>query len=186
MTKNILAPAGLLIMALAASLALAQSEPAKPPKAKRVFTNEDLSKFEEKFGPDAQPAQVSASKTTSNTQNPAGKATSEAKTPNGDEKARCAGKLKQAEGAVQKAKADQAKYASALEKFEQKQRDAQSDFQKTLAQNQVADSQKNLARATEEVKQAEEMKSKLLAEAAQKGFKPGDLGAVPEPTGVQK
>ena len=186
MTKRIPAPAGLLITALTASMVLAQSEPAKPPKAKRVFTNEDLSKFGKKFGPDAQPAQVSASKTTANVQDPAGKATSEAKTPNGDERARWAGKLKQAEGAVQKAKADQAKYASALEKFEQKQREAQSDFQKTLAQNQVADSHKNLARATEEVKQAEEMKSKLLADAAQKGFKPGDLAEGAETTGLQK
>src|SRR5262245_65378992 len=113
--KNILAPAGLLIMALTASLALAESEPAKPPKAKRVFTNEDLSKFREKFGPDPQPTQVSGSKTTLDTQNPAAKPVSERKGPNGDERARWADKLKEAEGKVQKAKADQVKYASALE-----------------------------------------------------------------------
>jgi len=186
MMKNILTPAGLLILLLAADVAFTQSEPTKPAKAKHVFTNEDLSKFAEKFGPEAQPAQVPASKTTANVQNPAGKAMSEAKTSNGDERARWAGKLKDAEGKLQKAKADQAKYTSALEKFEQKHQDAQTDFQRNLTQNQVADSQKNLTRSTDEVKQAEEAKSKLLADAAQKGFKPADLGEGAETTGLQK
>ena len=43
------------------------------------------------------------------------------------------------------------------------------------SQEQVADSLKNLSRATEQVKQGEEVRAKLLAEAAEKGFKPSDL-----------
>ena len=78
------------------------------------------------------------------------------------------------------------KYSGALEKFEQKHRDAQTDFQKTVTENQINDSQNNLNRATEEVKQAEENKAKLLAEGEQKGFKPGDLRETPETPAQQK
>jgi hypothetical protein len=65
------------------------------------------------------------------------------------------------------------KYNGALQRFEQKHREAQTDFQKNLTQNQIADSLNNFNRAAEEVKQAEENKAKLLAEGEQKGFKPG-------------
>jgi hypothetical protein len=77
------------------------------------------------------------------------------------------------------------KYGRALEKFEQKHHEAQTDFQKNLTQNQVADSLHNLNRATEEVKQAQENKAKLLAEGEQKGFKPADSRQAPE-TAQQK
>jgi truncated hemoglobin YjbI len=177
---------GLLMLVLAADSAFAQAEPTKPAKAKRVFTNDDLSKFGEKYGPDTAPTRVSAPKDTTDAGKPYNKPTSEPKTTTSEERSKWVGKLKEAETALQKAKADQAKYSGALEKFEQKHRDAQTDFQKNLTQNQVADSLNNLTRATEEVKQAEEKKSKLLAEAEQKGFKPSDLQETPEAPAQQK
>jgi hypothetical protein len=166
--------AGLLILVLAADSALAQGAPTKPAKAKRVFTNDDLSKFGEKYGPDTAPTQVSSPTGTTDAAKP-DKPASEPKTPASEERSNWVGKLKEAETAVQKAKADQAKYSGALEKFEQKHRDAQTDFQKNLTQNQVADSLNNLARAKDEAKQADEARTKLLAEAAEKGFKASDL-----------
>ena len=165
---------GLLILVLAADSAFAQVAPTRPAKAKRVFTNDDLSKLGEKYGPDTAPIQVSSPKGTTDAAKP-DKPSSEPKTPASEERSNWVGKLKEAETAVQKAKADQAKYGGALEKFEQKHRDAQTEFQKNLTQNQVADSLNNLARAKDEAKQADEARTKLLAEAAEKGFKPSDL-----------
>ena len=183
--RNTTSWAGLLILMLAADSAFAQVEPTKPAKAKRVFTNDDLSKFGEKYGPDTAPTQIPSPKGTTNAEKPE-KSASEPKTQASEERSYWAAKLKEAETTLQKSKADQAKYGGALEKFEQKQRDAQTDFQKNLTQNQVTDSRKNLARATEEVKQAEEKKAELLADAEQKGFKPGDLREVPEAPVQQK
>ncbi|MCI0623898.1 MAG: hypothetical protein L0387_19955 [Acidobacteria bacterium] len=186
--RNTLSWAGLLIFLLAADSAFAETDPTKPARTKRVFTNDDLSKFGEKYGSDAAPTQIPSpnNTNTTSTAKPSEKAASEPKIPASEQQAYWVGKLKQAETTLQKAKADQAKYAGALEKFEQKRRDAQTDFQKNLSQNQVADSLKNLARASEEVKQAEKKKAKLLADMAQKGFKLEELGKGPEASGQQE
>jgi len=166
--------AGLFILVLVADAAFAQVEPTKPAKAKRVFTNDDLSRFGEKYGADTPPGQVSTPKGTPDSVK-SDKPPSEPKAVASEENSKWAGKLKEAETALEKAKADQVKYRGALEKFEQKHREAQTDFQKNLTENQVADSLRNLSRVTEEVKQAEENKARLLAEGELKGFKPGDL-----------
>jgi hypothetical protein len=176
--------AGLFMLALAADSAFAQGEPSKPAKAKRVFTNDDLSRYGEKYGTESTPAQPPSRKTPDDGKIAA--KDSEPKAPASEERSKWVGKLKEAETALQKAKADQVKYSGALEKFEQKHREAQTDFQKNLTQNQIADSIQNLARATEEVKQAEEQKAKLLSEAEQKGFKSGDLRETPEAPAQQK
>ena len=175
----------ILILVLGADAAFAQVEPTKPAKAKRVFTNDDLSRFGEKYGADTPPSQVSTPKGTPDSVK-SDKPASEPKAAASEERSKWAGKLKEAETALEKAKADQVKYNGALEKFEQKHREAQTDFQKNLTENQVADSLHNLSRATEEVKQAEENKSKLLAEGEQKGFKPGDLRETPATPAQQK
>jgi hypothetical protein len=177
--------AGLLILLLAADSAFAQVPPTKPVKAKRVFTNDDLSRFGEKYGSDTAPTQVSPPRGSTDAGKP-DKPASEPKTASSEERSKWVGKLKEAETALEKAKADQVKYSGALEKFEQKHREAQTDFQKNLTQNQVADSLHNLNRATEEAKQAEENKAKLLAEGEQKGFKPGDLRETPDTRTQQK
>jgi len=177
--------ASLVMLVLAAGSAFAQVEPTKSAKPKRVFTNDDLSRFGEKYGSDSVPTQGSTPKNAPDA-GKLDKPVSEPKTTGSEERSKWVGKLKEAETALEKAKADQVKYSGALEKFEQKHRDAQTDFQKTLTQNQVADSLHNLNRATEEVKQAEENKAKLLAEAEQKGFKPADLRETPETPAPQK
>jgi hypothetical protein len=182
--RNITSWASLLILVLAADSAFAQVEPTKSTKPKRVFTNDDLSRFGEKYGSDSAPT-VSTPKGTTDAVKPDKKG-SEPKTTGSEERSKWVGKLKEAETALEKAKADQVKYSGALEKFEQKQREAQTDFQKTLTQNQVVDSLHNLNRATEEAKQAEENKAKLLAEGEQKGFKSGDLRETPEAPAQQK
>ena len=175
----------LFILALAADAAFAQVEPTKPAKAKRVFTNDDLSRFGEKYGADTPPIQVPAPTSTPDL-GKSDKSASAPKAAASEERSKWAGKLKEAETALEKAKADQLKYSGALEKFEQKHRDAQTDFQKTVTENQIHDSQNNLTRATEEVKQAEENKAKLLAEGEQMGFKPGDLREKPATPAQQK
>jgi hypothetical protein len=177
--------AALLTLLLAANSEFAQQEPTKPAKAKRVFTNDDLSRFGEKYGSDSTPTQIATPRGTTDT-GKLDKPASEPKTASSEERPKWVGKLKEAESALEKAKADQVKYVGALEKFQQKHRDAQTDFQKNLTQNQVADSLNNLNRATEEIKQAEENKAKLLAEGEQKGFKPDDLQQTPETPAQQK
>ena len=47
--------AGLFILVLAADVTFAQVEPTKPAKTKRVFTNDDLSRFGENMAPTHQP-----------------------------------------------------------------------------------------------------------------------------------
>ena len=175
----------LFILALAADAAFAQVEPTKPAKAKRVFSNDDLSRFGERYGADTPLTQVSAPRGTPDSVK-SDKPASEPKAAASEERSKWAGKLKEAETALEKAKADQLKYSGALEKFEQKHRDAQTDFQKTVTENQIHDSQNNLTRATEEVKQAEENKARLLAEGEQKGFKPSDLREKPATPAQQK
>jgi hypothetical protein len=184
--KRILGCISLLIFVLALNSGFAETEPSKPVKAKRVFTNDDLGKFRERFGSDTSADPVPAAMSTPEPQTSEGKSVLEKKATAGNEKSQWVGRLREAETAVQKAKADQTKYSQALEKYEQKSRDAQTDFQKTLSQNQVADSLKNLSRAAEEVRQAEEMKSKVLADAAKKGFRPEDLRESAEEAGEKK
>jgi hypothetical protein len=173
--RNTLSWAGLLILLFAVGSVFAETELTKPAKTKRVFTNDDLSKFGEKYGSDATPAPVPSPSSITGTTPPPEKAASAPKITASEEKSYWAGKLKEVETTLQKAKADEAKFSGAVEKFEQKRRDAQTDFQKNLSQNQVADSLKNLARAREEVKQTEEKKAKLLAEAEKSGLKREDL-----------
>lgn len=184
--KNTLSCASLLILAMVTNFAADETEQSRPPKAKRVFTNEDLNKFGEKYGSETAPTQMSSPRNALGTEKMSANPSSDPKATARLDRSHWVGKLKEAEAAVQKAKKDQAKYSTALEKFEQKHREAQTDFQKTLSQNQVADSLRNLSRATEEVKQAEEVKTRLLAEAAQKGFKPEDLREAPQVTAPQK
>src|SRR4030095_4497584 len=113
--------AGLFVLVLAADAAFAQVEPTKPAKAKHVFTNDDLSRFGEKYGSGNPPTQASAPKGTPDAVK-SDKPASEPKAAGSEERSKWAGKLKEAETALEKAKADQVKYSGALDKFEQKRR----------------------------------------------------------------
>jgi hypothetical protein len=160
----------------AADSAFAQVEPTKPAKSKRVFTNDDPVPGE-KYAP-TQRRYSSSPKGTSHAGNLSLWLLNPRPPP--ARRAQLGRKLKEAETALQKPKQTR-RNSGALEKSEQKHREARTDFQKNLTQNQVADS-KQPARATEEVKQAEEKKQTL--EAEQKGFKPNDLGTPEVPAEV--
>ena len=165
----------LLILFLASLTVLGQSSTDKPAKTKRVFTNEDLGKIRDKYGsePDLEPATRPGQPADTAKQPVETGAPGKAATP--ESKAYWVAKLKETDSALEKAKAQELKFSGAVEKFEQKLRDAKDDFRIKTSQEQVADSLKNLSRAKDQVKQGEEAKAKLLAEAAEKGFKPSDL-----------
>lgn len=165
----------LLILFLASFTVIGQSSSEKPAKAKRVFTNEDLGKIREKYGsePDSEPATRPSHPVETVKQSGQTGAPSKATTPEG--KAYWLTKLKEMESALAKAKEQELKFQGLVEKYEQKLRDAKGDFHTKTSQEQVADSLKNLSRAKDQIKQGEEAKAKLLAEAAEKGFKPSDL-----------
>ena len=165
----------LLMLFLASPTAVGQSPSEKPTKAKRVFTNDDLGKLRERYGSEAD------SVPTTQPIQPADAAKSPVQTGTGakaavpESKAYWVAKLKETDSALEKAKAQDLKFQGLVEKYGEKLRDAKGDFHTRTSQEQLADSMKNLARAKDEVKQAEEAKAKLLAEAAEKGFKPSDL-----------
>lgn len=165
----------LLILALASLTALGQSTSEKPTKPKRVFTNEDLSRFREKYGsePDSVPATNPVQ--SADTAKQPGQTGTPSKAASPESKAYWVARLKETDSAIEKAKAQELKFHGIVEKYEQKLRDAKGDFHTRTSQEQLADSTKNLSRAKNDVKQGEEAKAKLLAEAAEKGFKPADL-----------
>ena len=165
----------LLILLLASLPAIGQSPSERPAKAKRVFTNEDLGKIRQKYGStsDSEPAAGPIESADTAKQPMQTGETTKTATP--ESKAYWVAKLKETESALAKAKEQELKFQGLVEKYEQKLRDAKGDFHTKTSQEQVADSLKNLSRAKDQIKQGEEAKSKLLAEAAEKGFKPADL-----------
>lgn len=165
----------LLILALASLTVLGQSTSEKPAKAKRVFTNEDLGKIREKYGSEPESATTINSIQSADTAKQPGQAATPSKAASPESKAYWMAKLKETDSAIEKAKAQELKFHGIVEKYEQKLRDAKGDFHTRTSQEQLADSMKNLSRAKEEVKQGQEAKARLLAEAADKGFKPSDL-----------
>lgn len=165
----------LLILALASLTVLGQSTSEKPAKAKRVFTNEDLGKIREKYGTESNSAPAAGPIQTGDSSKPVVQAGTPAKAASPESKAYWVAKLKETDSALEKAKAQELKFYGVVEKYEQKLRDAKGDFHTRTSQEQLADSMKNLSRAKDEVKQGQEAKARLLAEAAEKGFKPSDL-----------
>jgi hypothetical protein len=168
-----------LILFLAGLTVLGQSSSEKPAKAKRVFTNEDLGRIRDKYGsdPDSEPAtQPGQPADTAQQSVQTGEA---GKTATPESKAYWVAKLKETESALAKAKEQDLKFQGLVAKYEQKLRDAKGDFHTKTSQEQVADTLKSLSRAKDQIKQGEDAKSKLLAEAAEKGFKPADLKETP-------
>ena len=142
---------------------------------KHVFTNDDLQKYSEKYGSDPQPVQ-----STGPADAPAMSKLTETSSPAAEkpsEKSLWVSKLKKADDDLVKFKAAEIKFATAMDKFRVNFAEAKSDFHRQTALLQIADSEKNLAWAKEELKKAEEEKKKVLSEAAKKGLKPEDLAA---------
>jgi len=165
----------LLILFLASFLAIGQSSSEKPAKAKRVFTNEDLGKIREKYGSEADSEPATRPGQTADTAKQPVETGAPGKAATSDSKGYWVAKLKETDSALAKAKEQELKFQGLVEKYEQKLRDAKGDFHTKTSQEQVADSLKNLSRAQDQIKQGEEAKAKLLAEASEKGFKPSDL-----------
>ena len=157
-----------------------QTASEKPKAPKRVFTNDDLQKYGEKYGAESAPGQITASATASAAKKPDPKgepadAASKSKGSVSPERAYWIAKLKEAESALTKAKRDEEKFSRGLEMIQTKLSEAKTEFQVKTAQEQVADLHKNMARSKDEIKQAEGGKANVLAGALKKGFKPEDL-----------
>ena len=165
----------LFLLALASLTVLGQATSEKPAKAKRVFTNEDLGKIREKYGSEPDPAPAANPVQSADAAKQPRQMAAPSKAASPESKAYWVAKLKETDSAIEKAKAQELKFHGVVEKYEQKLRDAKGDFHTRTSQEQLADSTKNLSRAKNDVKQGEEAKAKLLAEAAEKGFKPADL-----------
>lgn len=176
MRRNISA-LNLLILLLASCTALGgqSTSEKKPAKPKRVFTNEDLGKIREKYGTESNSTPAAPPIQPGDSSEPSVQAGTPAKAASPESKAYWMAKLKETDSALEKAKAQELKFYGIVEKYELKLRDAKGDFHTRTSQEQLADSMKNLSRAKDEVKQGQEAKAKLLAEAAEKGFKPSDL-----------
>ena len=171
---------------------LAQTQQNTSSRPKRIFTNEDLEKYEGKYGRDfssgelpgnanlasgkqrVDPDQADKSVTGKN-QNPA----------NSQSRSTLATRLKENSDILAKAKQDEAKLGNSLSKYALKLAGANNDFQKKTAQEQVDGVQKNLTRVQEERKKAENDRGKLLEEAKKLGLKEEDL-IPPESGGPQK
>jgi hypothetical protein len=144
---------------------------------KHVFTNDDLQKYSEKYGSDPQPVQSTAAGPADTQARGKLTETSSPAAEKPSEKSLWVSKLKKADDDLVKFKAAETKFATAMDKFRVNFAEAKSDFHRQTALLQIADSEKNLAWAKEELKKAEEEKKKVLSEAAKKGLKPEDLAA---------
>lgn len=174
---------GFLCVAATDTTPVAEQSNRKHPRSRRIFTNEDLQRYSEKYGEGARPA--SAEDTAPAAQD--SKTATVNETPSAEKekqsvKSEWAAKLKKAEEELAKFKAAETKFSTALDKYRNNLAEAKSDFHKQTAQLQIADSEKNLAWAKEEVRKAEEAKAKLLAEATKNGMKAEDLMQPPQPS----
>jgi hypothetical protein len=163
------------VLLLATSLGSAIGQDSRTKK--HIFTNDDLQKYSEKYGTDPQRAQ-SGDTGTGDTQ--ARSKLTEPSSPAAEkpsEKSLWISRLKKADDDLAKFRAAETKFATALDKFRGDLAQGKSDFHRQTAQLQIVDSEKNLAWAKEQLRKAEEERTKVLSEAAKKGFKPEDLTA---------
>ena len=163
------------VLLLATSLGSATGQESRTKK--HVFTNDDLQKYSEKYGSDPQPAQSMAAGPADTQARSKLTETSSSTAEKPSEKSLWVSKLKKADDDLAKFKAAEIKFGAAMDKFRMHLAEAKSDFHRQTALLQIADSEKNLAWAKEELKKAEDEKKKVLTEAAKKGLKPEDLAA---------
>ena len=151
------------------------------PRTKKVYSNEDLEKYQEKtqvdpatnqHSTDSDKAQENSSANPGRTSEIPGQKT---KMDKGLDKSYWVGQLKQASDKLDKAKFEETKFIGALSTYQKRETEAQTEFDRKTARWQVEDTTKNLARAQEQRKKAEAEKAKVLEEAVKKGFKPEDF-----------
>ena len=190
---NLLGHALCLCLFIAANhIILARTQQNASSHPKRVFTNEDLEKYQGKYGRD-----FSSGELPGNADLPSGKQpvdsdqaakneTGKKQNPTGSQsRSTLAARLKENSDILAKARQDEAKLRNSLSKYTLKLAGANNDFQKKTAQEQVDGVQKNLTRVQEERKKAENDRGKLLEEAKKLGLKEEDL-IPPESGGPQK
>jgi len=168
-------------LGLATVCGFGQGEQNKRSRSNRVFTNDDLQKYQddgqagtavhvtapekEKVDHEGQPS--------SNLEN-----SSERVKP----RSYWADRLREADRNLDRAKMEEQRFNQSLGDLRKKFAEAKTEFQKRTAQWQSEDIEKNLDRSTSERKKAEEKKASVLAEAAKKGFKAEDLEQERAPT----
>jgi hypothetical protein len=160
---------------------MAEIQRSGPPRAKRVFTNEDLQKYQERFESESTVySQTDRFETSSREANPnvlqaKEISASNLKSSKALDKTYWVNKLKEADLNLSKTKTEELRFIQGLADFQEKLSKAQTDFQKQTAQWQIEDSEKNLVRARDERKKAEIERGKVLEDAVGKGFKAEEL-----------
>ena len=158
----------------ASEISFGQSSTGSVAPKKRVFKNEDLDKYQEKYGSETSPASKPGLVATS----PVGKASSPEQDSKGKPKPDLTAwraKLAEIDNTISSRKKAEEKLTGSLAKYSQNLAEASTDFQKMTAQEQVADVQKNLTRSQVELKKAEEDKAKLISDAKKAGIQEEEL-----------
>jgi hypothetical protein len=152
---------------------------------RHVYKNEDLEKYQEKYGSETQAPPMSKSAvTSSNDQN-----TNQNQDNKGKPKPDLAiwrTKLKEINDTIAVKKRMESKLSGSLAKYSQNLAQADTDFNKMTAQLQVAGVQENLARTQTELKKAEEDKATLLSNAKKAGIEEEDLLKTESPNETKK
>ena len=160
---------------------LTQAQPSNPTRTKKVYSNEDLEKYQEKSQVD--PAQdldsTGRNKATENNHADLDQAShipgQKVKMDKGLDKSYWVGQVKEASDKLDKTKFEEKRFMEALATYQKRETEAQTEFDRKTAQWQVEDTTKNLGRVQEQRKKAEAEKAKVLKEALKKGFKPEDF-----------
>ena len=158
----------------ASDISLSQSSAGSETPKKRVFKNEDLDKYQEKYGIEAAPASKPGPAVTSSID----KASNQEQDGKGKPKQDLTvwrAKLKEIDDTIATKKRMESKLTGSLAKYNQSLARADTDFYKMTAQQQVAGVQENLTRTQAELKKAEEDKAKLVSEAKKAGIPEEDL-----------
>jgi len=160
---------------------IAATQRSEPPRAKKVFSNEDLQKYRERFESESTPSfqteTLDGAGRERNSDTHQGKEIPgpNLKSSKNFDKTYWANKLREAERNLSKARIEELRFTEGLADFQERLSKAQTDFHKQTAQWQVEDSEKNLARARDERKKAEAERTKVLEDALRKGFKAEEL-----------
>ena len=158
----------------ASEVSFGQSPTGSETPKKRVFKNEDLDKYQEKYGSETSPASKPGSVIASSDD----KASRPEQDSKGKPKQALAvwrAKLKEIDDSIASKKRMEDKLTGSLGKYSKNLAEAGTDFQKSTAQLQVAGVQENLTRTQAELKKAEEDKAKLVSDAKKAGVQEEDL-----------
>jgi hypothetical protein len=158
-----------------------QDEQNKRSRPSRVFTNDDLQKYQDNVqAGTAADVTTPEKKRVDHEGQPS--SNSESSSQTATTKSYWADRLREAETNLDRAKMEEQRFSESLTDFRKKFTEAKTEFQKRTAQWQIEDTEKNLDRSTAERKKSEEKKASVLAEAAKKGFKAVDLKQEGVPT----